>query len=175
MFVIIVIFHRRFEKIPKWELVILSILPLLFAVIYMLFINTVINWGLFDFLISKGKDLDSRILIWKEGFDGFFEHPLLGSYYQILRVYSYASLHNTHLHVLVAYGLIPFFLFVKLLYNILKDASNQMSGNLLKQIGFIAFVAIVFLGCGEASMVLGTQGLYILQGSVLLLTTSNRN
>ena len=50
-----------------------------------------------------------------------------------------------------------------------------MSGNLLKQIGFIAFVAIVFLGCGEASMVLGTQGLYILQGSVLLLTTSNRN
>ncbi len=174
LFIVTMVLNRRLKNIPQWGLIIIAIFPFLFAGIYMLFINVAMTSGYFDFLISEGKGLDSRMIIWKEGFEGFFAHPILGAYYQIQRVFSYASLHNTHLHVLVAYGIVPFLLFLKFLYSILKN-SKFSNGDILQQAGFIAFAAILFLGCGEASMVLGTQGIYILQGSILLLTASNRN
>lgn len=174
LFIIAMALHKRLKNIPQWGLRIIAIFPLLFAGIYMLFLNVAMISGYFDFLISEGKGLDSRMIIWKEGFDGFFAHPILGAYYQIQRVFSYASLHNTHLHVLVAYGIVPFLLFLKFLYMILKNIKFS-NGDILQQAGFLAFAAILFLGCGEASMVLGTQGIYILQGSILLLTAPNRN
>lgn len=174
LFIIAMALHKRLKNIPQWGLRIIAIFPLLFAGIYMLFLNVAMTSGYFDFLISEGKGLDSRMIIWKEGFDGFFAHPILGAYYQIQRVFSYASLHNTHLHVLVAYGIVPFLLFLKFLYMILKNIKFS-NGDILQQAGFLAFAAILFLGCGEASMVLGTQGIYILQGSILLLTAPNRN
>lgn len=174
LFTIVMLFHKRVNKIPQWGLKFIAIFPLLFAGVYMIFINIAIDSGYFDFLISQGKNLDSRMIIWKEGFEGFFDYPILGAYYQIQKVYSYSSLHNTHLHILVAYGLIPFLLFVRFLYRILNYI-NITNAQLLQKAGIIAFVAIIFLGCGEASMILGTQGIYILQGTVLLLTSSNRD
>lgn len=168
LFLFIVIFIHKIHLVPKFVIFIISILPLLFAIFYMLSIEVLSKDESLSFLVSEGKGLDSRLIIWREGFNGLFNSPILGSYYEILNVYSHPHLHNTHLHVLCAFGLLPFMCFCLFIYYTLLKMRN-LNGGLFKIASFAAICGIFVLGNGEASLVLGTGGLYIIEGVFLLL------
>ena len=81
-------------------------------------------------------------------------------------------MHNTHLDVWASYGIIPFVLFVYLLYIIVRGVSDVCLNN-LQRFSVFAFMACFVSGIFEASLVGGGSGIYILSCGFLLLAKSN--
>lgn len=144
--------------ISKKLIFLISIFPILFFSIYMFFINSNFINSYFSFLVSDGKGLDSRVMIWEKAIRNFQINPLLGSYYEISDGTGVSQLHNTHVDVLTTYGLISFFLFIIFLYNYYKYINLNKKNNFISNIFFIQLLLLTFLGCGEASLFSGGTG-----------------
>ena len=129
----------------------------------------------FDFLdLGEGKAVSSREMIWEFGLKYFYDHPLLGSYYHISKGSGISQLHNTHLDILVSYGLVPALFFIALLYRALERILAN-SPTKLSNISIFAFFAIIIQGSFEAALVSGGVGLYILSFGFLLIACCSNN
>lgn len=167
-------FTHKF-KIKNAYIFLWSLFPLLFMFAY-IYINESGISNLFDFSagFEQGKTSDSRLMVWLPSLKAFADNWLMGDYYGISNGTGKSQLHNTHLDVLVSYGIIPFMLFVKILYNNIKRVVIKLDTH-FNRICLYAFVVCWISGAFEAILVSGGEDLYVLTCGFLMLANSIQN
>lgn len=168
--VLLGLFTRRY-RLPRVLLAVLLLVPLLCYLLYRPVINSAAFNQMFSFAVSKGKGLDSRIMIWD------YAGTLLKNGGWIIGRYAalhfenttgMLQMHNSHLDILVSYGIIPFILFMKLHYDILT-AANERVESFGQYVAFCGFLTVVMLGAFEAGIYAGCTSLNFLTGTYLVL------
>ena len=159
--------RKTYTGLPKWVVVLVVVFPILFVILYMIVINSswVHQW--FAFLVSEGKALTNRYEVWQSAINAFKKSPILGAYSELSRGTGTFQMHNTHLDILVSYGITVLFGVCVLLYRLICEKNkNLQAGSLMLMIGF---VGTLLLGIGEAALFSGGLGIYLYIGSFLLL------
>ena len=176
-FVALVFFNVILKKDVKFSpglSLFVLLLPLIIALVYMAAVESEWLERTFSFLTSQGKALDARVSEWRIALDAIFRHPFLGDYYGISDGLGMSQKHNTHLDIMASYGILPFILFMILLYRgvlrVLPGTTTSFS-----RMALFAFFAIILQGTFEAALVSGGCGLYILSFGFLLLTKFDDN
>ena len=152
-----------------WAFVFL--LPILFAIIYMLLIENDFLTVIFGFMISDGKDISSRQIVWKEALDFINQNPILGSYYEIWyavdRKYRF-NFHNSLLGILSTYGAMVFIVFCVYMYEIFRKFNALCKGK-IQMLALWAFGMALLTGLGESFLFSGSSGAFILCGGLLTI------
>lgn len=163
----------HFKMTSKVVLFFLAIFPLLFAVFYLMEFSLFKNADLSMGFGEHGKHSGTRLKIWNFAFNQFLDNPILGNYYGISNGTGSSQMHNTHVDVLASYGIVPFALFISVLYKVFKKFVNKQQVHRFNRVAFYAFIACLISGTFEASLVAGGLGLYILSCGFILLANAN--
>ena len=157
---------KRSRLVPPWLCATIIILPLIFAVLYLL-ANDAGLLEAFGIWEEEGKNTDSRVKVWEKSFAIIREHLFTGDYAILYNAENgIKQRHNLHVEVLTAYGLIPFILFVIILLLCVLPIGEQ-AHTPKKQLPLLAFFAVIVAGTFEASFITGALGLYVLSGGFL--------
>lgn len=154
----------KIGKVMSW---ILLIAPIIIMVIY-LYMSETGAIRIFAFMEEPGKSLDSRESSWKRFLEIYKDNIFLGKYYEISGGTGQSQLLNTHLDVLVSYGIVPFALFIYLLCSFVEKI-RKGANTVFQKNALIAFYATIIMGAFEAALVSGGLGLYLLVGGFLIL------
>lgn len=159
---------RRNLRIRRTAAFVLAVIPALFLAVYISIVYTPWIQKAFGFLVSEGKNLDSRIRIWMPALQHLWESPIIGAYYAISEGTGMSQMHNSHLDIAASYGIPAFILVCMLLYNYLHQQGRSYAD---KQtfIYILGFACTIVLGIGEAALFSGGLSLYIFVGAFLLL------
>ena len=123
------------------------------------------NFGFED----VGKHNETRVAVWRVGLQHVNDNLLIGDYYGATHGTGESQALNTHLDVLVSYGIISLILFVTFLYKTMT--SKRLSNLPLKnRFGVYAFMSCFIIGIFEAGLVAGSSGLFIPAFGFLLLS-----
>ena len=172
--IISIIFARKKHYyLPKSNLFKIGVVisPLIFALLYLLVIDFVSQNGILSFLASEGKGLDSRQYVWNLAFNLFKESPIVGSYGYLINKSEISQMHNSHINVLVSYGIVVFVLVMVFLYIVLKDIVSKSRGT-KSALSVWAFIVCLLIGIGEAILFSGGLSFYLLVGQFLLISNS---
>ena len=169
VFVFCQLAFRRTFRMSRRVAAMISIFPFLFFVVYMLTINKTKALKLFNFLISSGKALNSRVSVWKYAWTVFSDSPIIGSFMHTLAL---TQLHNSHIDILASYGGIVFPFFCLFLYYILLSASANAKTK-ASRLAVWGFAAILIAGVGEAAFFSGGLGIYAYAGIPLLIANES--
>ena len=134
--------------------------------------NSAIN-RLFAFAVSVGKGIDSRTTIWNYATRLLTKNGWLFGDYASLHFNNETGMlqmHNSHVDILVSYGILPFLLFLKLHYDILVRMDRETK-TLSQYVAFCGFLSVLLLGIFEAGIYSGCTGLNFLSGALLLLVS----
>lgn len=154
--------------LPKWALITISILPIIFIIIYINYVSMMGSLLGEDVLLNhEGKSVDSRLKIWTFTFKELSGYYLIGNY-SVLS----GNAHNSHLTVLASYGIFVLWYFIKFLYEILKNI-NQGAFCIEQKICLCAFVCMLFMGIGEGALFCGSIGLFIPSCTYIALAKVN--
>ena len=82
-------------------------------------------------------------------------------------------MHNSHINVLVSYGLIVFVLVMIFLFVVLSRSIKNGRGN-KGALSVWAFIVCLILGSGEAILFSGGLSFYLLVGQFLLLSNAGQ-
>lgn len=156
------------KRSPKLFSLIIVVFPLAVSLFYLAVVDQEWFHNMFSFLVSEGKNLTSRKGIWLRAFEQYMEHPIFGNYSGISKGTGTSQMHNTHVDVLCSYGILPFALFVKILYDRFVMSSKTAS-SFYQTAAFSAFCAVIVSGAFEAPIVAGAMGLNLLTVGLLLL------
>lgn len=168
LFVFMVLIGRSGIFKKKFIIIVCSAFPLVFSYIYMNAVDLAMKKGWFASLTSEGKGLDSRVVVWKEAFQAFNQSPFFGSYGYMYNYMHHLQMHNTHIDVLVTFGIIVAVLFMIILYQCLYDLSKKTNSK-YGHIIFVSFLSCIFLGLGEAALVSGGLTFFVFVGNFVLL------
>lgn len=157
-------------KIGRFVSLITVIFPLIFAELYLLYIQKLKSAPFLSFIISEGKDIDSRVTIWKKAMQAFEASPVIGAYYQISNGTGSFQMHNTHLDILTSYGIVVLVLVCIFLYKLLRKMQEAVQSK-IQSISTIAFMCALLLGMGEAALFSGGLAVYLYFGVFLLLSS----
>lgn len=151
---------------------IIASFPMLFSIVYLNTIDVIEQSTVVNFLISEGKGIDSRQYVWEYALELFKASSILGAYGYTVTSSVFLQMHNSHLEVLVSYGVPVFILVVLFLYLILINSvpDNYKKGNVMSM---WAFVIILILGCGEAILFSGGLSFYLLAGQFLIFSRAD--
>lgn len=165
---ILVLFLRKkqIKSMPQWGLALIAIAPLIFAQLYIKIVESSNLSTMFSFLVDEGKQLDSRVDIWRPAMRSFMESPIIGAYYQISNGTGSSQMHNTHIDILASYGLAVFALICFYLYKLMMR-KQKCGGAYFTRMSMAGFVCIILLGCGEATVFSGGLGGYLFAGVFL--------
>ena len=147
-----------------------AVFPALFIGVYFLMLNVPSLQKVFDFLVSEGKGLDSRLLIWEPALEELTHSPIVGAYSQISNGTGVSQMHNTHLDVACSYGIPVLILVCVLLWHYLHQGGRCYK-NKSGYIYMLSFACAIIMGIGEAALFSGGLGLYVFVGSFLLLAS----
>lgn len=145
--------------------------PLIFCMIYLMIIYNERIIQVLSFLSSEGKTLDTRYDNWINAFSIFSKTPIIGAYCEISNGTGVSQMLNTHLDVMASYGIVVFALFMRFLRKItlyILDRAEIVQN----YIALAGFFACIIAGSGEAALVSGGTGIYILIGGLLLFSES---
>ena len=160
------IFKKR--KLSKEIIILVIIFPLIFCFAYLILINTSFVDN-FSFLISEGKSLTSRLSIWNLGVKTFLEHPIIGNY---SRSVSYgqgvAQFHNVGIDVVAKYGIVVYFTFIKLTYDIIESMNKKIFRK-IQYLSMCCFLSVIIQGVFEAGIYSGYCGLDYLIGGFIII------
>ena len=165
--------RRKHYYLPKSNIfkIIVAVFPMLFAVIYMLVIDVINKNNFLSFLVSEGKGIDSRQYVWNYAFELFGKSPLFGSYGHLINDAEFSQMHNSHINILVSYGVVVFALVIVFLYIVLKYSIAKSRGT-KKALAAWAFIVCLMLGSGESILFSGGLSFYLLVGQFLLICNS---
>ncbi len=142
--------------------------PIIFVFLYLKIVDSPFIKETFSFLISEGKNLDSRENMWLFALNNYNKSPIFGAYAQISNDSGLSQMHNSHLDVLCSYGIIPFIILLFYLYLIIIKIDNgNIQNNKENVLSLISFISFIFLGVGEAMLFSGGLGFYILCGTII--------
>lgn len=164
----VVLFLRKKQigSAPKWVLALIAVSPLIFSEFYIKIVQDPTLSSIFSFLVDEGKQLDSRVDIWRPAMRLFTNSPIVGAYYQISNGTGSSQMHNTHIDILASYGIGVFVLICFYLYKLMLR--KQKSGREYPTtISLAGFVCVILLGCGEATVFSGGLGGYLFAGAFL--------
>lgn len=166
---VIMLFPRLKLKLTGRMAGLIAVIPLIFAAIYMVIIKS--NWfnEAFLFLVSKGKELDSRFGLWSIAFDQIKSSPIIGVYSHVVNEQTHSQMHNTHLDVAASYGVPTLIMFIYYLNSLLQTAFSRKEGH-THFLCMVAFSAMLLTGVGEAMLFSGGLGIYIPVGIMLMLS-----
>lgn len=155
----------------KWIICIWSIVPMLFVIFYTAKQG---DFGVGSMLVDEeqGKSSSTRMIVWGPALDIVEENIVFGDYCGISNGTGKSQMHNTHLDVIASYGLIPFLLFVLVLYKAVYSSSKNIYTNFNKY-SLWAFMTCFVSGIFEAVLVAGGLCVYILACGFLLLANSD--
>ncbi|MGM9794700.1 MAG: O-antigen ligase family protein [Candidatus Aphodosoma sp.] len=167
-------FIPRFKfRLKKWQIWLWSLSPLLFAILYVQLIGS-IDFDTSFGMESSGKDNTTRLSVWNSSFNTFWDWALLGAYSSVESIVKFSHVHNTHLDVWMSYGVVPFILFLFLLYKV-TWVSYEQANTRFQQMSLYAFMACFIQGFFEASLMSGSAGLFLLSFGFLLISNANFN
>lgn len=134
------------------------------------------NWfvNTFSFMVSAGKGLNSRSAVWEPAIEIFKKNVILGNYAKIengIGLIQTKQLHNMHLDVLCSYGIVPFLIFLFLLYWVCNKMGKKAT-NYFSYCAFCGFLCVIVLGIFEAGVVAGSMGMNLLTTGLLLLANN---
>ena len=139
--------------------------PLLFAIVYSLFITVINNLSFMSFLADEGKGLDSRVYVWNNAINEIKSSPLLGDYhYSLIR-----QSHNTHLDIWVSFGLIVLLITIAFIATIIYNKGREYASK-RAYLCMLGFICCIVMGMAEAALFAGCQGLFVLIGTFILLS-----
>lgn len=147
----------RYGRLLSWMI---ALFPIAFAVLYMVLIDSEWVSKLFGFMVSEGKDLDSRVKEWAPAFAVILKSPLIGSYYGISGGTGSSQMHNTHVDTAACYG-IPVMLimcYMQKCYIFQGGKKYKYKGNFLYM---AAFCCSLLMGTFEAAIYSGGLGIYV--------------
>ena len=143
--------------------------PALFVTVYMFIINHPVLAGYFSFLVSVGKNIDSRIRIWNNAILYFRSSPVFGAYYQLSNGTGMSQLHNTALDIASSYGILILAGVLVFLFKIMTCRNE--TGMTKAQFQYLsAFSACLIMGMGEAALFSGSLSCFVLAGLFIILT-----
>ena len=144
-------------------------LPALFVAAYVSLIYQPWVQKLLSFLVSEGKGLDSRMIMWEPALQALKRYPLTGAYFVISNGTGSAQMHNSHLDIATSYGIITLVLVCLLLMRYLHQKGRRYREK--RQFAHIlAFACAIMMGLGEAAVFSGGMGIYILAGAFLVMS-----
>lgn len=174
--IISIIFARKqyyyLPKNPVFKSMVV-IFPLLFAIGYLIMIDIVSQSGFLSFMVSEGKGLDSREQVWNYAVNLFKDSPFIGSYGYLATEAEFPQMHNSHINVLVSYGIIVFALVIIFLYIVLSRSITNSKGT-KNTLSVWAFIVCLVLGSGEAILFSGGLSFYLLVGQFLIISNVNQ-
>lgn len=144
--------------------------PLIFACLYMLLVKSDFAKH-FDFLVSEGKTLTSRVGMWQTAFDSIKEHFVFGEYFN--SSIGFTQKHNIHLDTLSSYGIFTFLFYLAFLNKVLNDVGRKVKHK-YQMTGIIAFYAVLISSTFEAGLFTGSKGMYALSCGFLMIAKYNR-
>lgn len=153
-------------KVPTIVKIFVVVWPIIFVFIYLKVVDSEFIGETFSFLVSKGKDLNSREKMWIFALENYNKSPIFGAYAQISDGTGLGQMHNSHLDALCSYGIIPFIVLLLYLYLIIKKIGLNTSDK-ESALTTIFFMSFIFLGVGEAILFSGGLGFYILCGTMI--------
>ena len=164
----------RFQKSDIYKMnpvisIITILWPALFVAVYMFIINHPVLTGYFSFLVSVGKNIDSRIRIWNNAILYFRSSPVFGAYYQLSNGTGMSQLHNTALDIASSYGILILTGVLVFLFKIMTCRNE--AGMTKAQFQYLsAFSACLIMGMGEAALFSGSLSCFVLAGLFIILT-----
>lgn len=169
LFVIVSLIYMllKDKKPSKFVTFLINISPIVFVPIYLTYVEKIQENGILSFLISEGKNLESRVDIWRFAFERLGNYWLIGNYGKCN-----SNLHNSHVVLLTGYGVIVLVLVI--IFNCI--ISNKVSDGVnttFKKLCLCAFFAVIFMGLGEGALYSGGVGIYIFCGIFLILANSD--
>lgn len=159
-------------RIKKSAAIFCAIFPVLFLVVYMLYINSPVIQKVFSFMISEGKSLDSRMKVWIPAVQHMSRSPLIGAYCGFSNGLGISQAHNTHLDIAVSYGVPVLVLVCIALYHYIYQAGRIYESK-QEYTYILGFICAIILGIGEAALFSGGLGLYVFVGAFLMLSRRN--
>lgn len=165
---LLLIFKKKELKLKSWVLWLITAAPLLFVLLYMEIVQSPSFSKMFAFIVSEGKDLDSRTFIWNRAISVFKLSPIIGAYCQVSNGTGAFQLHNTHIDILTSYGFAVLILTCIFLHGLMWSMQEK-SQSREQSIALIGFACAVLLGIGEAAVFSGGLGIYLFAGVFLLI------
>lgn len=162
-FIFSICFFYKFA-INKFLLLVGLLIPIIFVIVYMLFINSNIQLGFLNIFVDEGKGLDSRYNIWLTTINSISSNLLLGNYYTISDGTGLFQMHNVWLHVIAGFGSVVWVLLLIYFYSIL---SKMRVNTLFSKIIVIAFLTVLIEGTFEAAIFTGASGLFCMFSQIL--------
>ena len=160
---------QREMRVGKLTAVAVAVLPMVFALVYLMVVNSDWLGRAFAFLIGEGKMLDSRVAIWRNAFEKLNHSPFIGDYSGISDGTGVSQLHNTHVDIAVSYGTCILVLVCVFLCKIFYQ-SGKVYKEKQNYIYIWGFACAIMLGVGEAALFAGGMAIYVLAGILLLLS-----
>lgn len=167
VYLVYLVFRRYAVRMTKKKALLFSLVPVLFAAVYLLFVLNPWIQEVFSFFASESKALSSRMSIWTYAVELISAHPLFGAYSQIAYEAEAAHLHNSHLDVAASYGIPVLALVCLFLYRIILESGKKT--NRMNTMCLTGFLCVLFTGMGEAMLFTGGLGIYIYSGIFLVL------
>ena len=149
-------------------LFVVIIFPIVLVFIYQFLLNSSWFLRMFAFMASEGKGLDARLRVWSPAIKLFKESIWLGDYCGISDGTGVSQLHNTHLDVVCSYGILPFLLFLQMLFREGKKMMHSCK-SFFNYYAICGCFAIIATGAFEAAVVAGAMGLNLLTAGIVLL------
>ena len=166
---------RKKYSLHKVTLIVAVLFPFIFFMLYRLLLSNTAITKFFEFAVSIGKGLDSRKRIWDYATGLLLDNGWIIGDYASLHVNNSTGMlqmHNSHLDVLVSYGIIPFVLFLFVHYKIIKTANEKII-SFKQYVAFCCFLSVMMHGTFEAGIYAGCTGLNFLSGVFLLVAMMN--
>ncbi len=161
-------------RIHKTTIMVILLVPLFFAVIYLQVIHNEFIMSFFDFLLAEGKELTSRVSIWTNAFDLIKEYPLLGNYDIVTESSGIGHMHNANIDIMASFGIPVFICLTLFLYFVLSEIVDGIN-NRAQRISLYGFYALMFFSIFEAALFVGSQGMYVLAGGLLMSAKYHRD
>lgn len=165
--IFILSFFKSDFKFNKTFNFLVNISPIAFVFLYLTLIETITKNSWLDFLISDGKNLDSRSYVWTSSLNKLGNMWFTGDYANLD-----GNAHNSHMVLLCSFGIVILILTIIFTYNITIEISKKAK-NKFQTLCLAAFYASIFMGFGEGALYSGGLGLYILCGIFLVLANSD--
>lgn len=154
-------------KFSKLFIFLVNSAPIIFVPVYLIYIELIVEKGWFSFLAAEGKNLDSRVKIWKRAFEVLGDFTFIGNYADAA-----GNVHNSHMVLLCSYGIIILILVILFNCLIVHRISSKVTTK-FQVFALAAFFSVIFMGFGEGALYSGGVGIYILCGTFLILANSN--
>lgn len=164
VFALVVWGSKKKNSFSSLFVFLITIFPLIFLAVYMIFSRQIVYSGYFDIFVSEGKSLTSRIGLWNAIFRELNGNLIFGNYFVIG-----GNAHNSLLSIWAGFGSVVLLLSIRFLYQAMNHCMKTVNSQ-PQLICFAMFCGTMFMGMAEGSLFCGSVGLFLPACTFLLFS-----